>query len=71
MTVALGDRIRSRVIPAVPVPFTAHNEVDDELQRLYVEWMAGQHVGAVAVWAHTGRPGGRASMASSGLIPLA
>jgi 4-hydroxy-tetrahydrodipicolinate synthase len=48
-------RIRDRVIPAVPVPFDASGEIDGELQDQYVAWMAGQAVGGVAVWAHTGR----------------
>jgi len=46
--------LASTVIPAVPVPF--HGEgIDVESQRAYIHWMAGQQVGGVAVWAHTGR----------------
>jgi 4-hydroxy-tetrahydrodipicolinate synthase len=48
-------RITGRVIPAVPVPFRSDGTIDLDSQQRYVEYMAGQSVGAVAVWAHTGR----------------
>lgn len=51
----LADRLLRRVVPAVPVPFDAGGNIDGELQALYVDWMARQSVGGVAVWAHTGR----------------
>jgi 4-hydroxy-tetrahydrodipicolinate synthase len=51
----LVERVRQRVVPAVPVPFDADGRLDDELQRVYVDWMATQPIGGVAVWAHTGR----------------
>lgn len=49
------ERLSDRVIPAVPVPFGGGGAIDDELQDLYVAWMARQSVGGVTVWAHTGR----------------
>ena len=50
------DRIRDRVVPAVPVPFDASGEIDTELQDQYVAWMADQAVGGGrGVGAH--RPG--------------
>lgn len=49
------DRIRRRVIPAVPVPFDRRGKIDDEAHQAYVRWMSRQPVGAVAIWAHTGR----------------
>ncbi|NIM51173.1 MAG: dihydrodipicolinate synthase family protein [Gemmatimonadales bacterium] len=51
----LATRLWHRVIPAVPVPFSTSGELDDDALRAYVAWMAGQDIGAVAVWAHTGR----------------
>ncbi len=47
--------ITHRVVPAVPVPFTPGGVIDAAAQAAYVAWMARQPVGAVAVWAHTGR----------------
>lgn len=47
--------IRQRVIPAVPVPFDADGNIDEQLHGEYIQWMSTQDVGAVAVWAHTGR----------------
>lgn len=47
--------ITDRVIPAVPVPFGADGALDTDAQAAYTAWMARQPVGAVAVWAHTGR----------------
>lgn len=51
----LVESLRSRVIPAVPVPFDARGRIDTSAQWDYVKWMARQAVGAVAVWVHTGR----------------
>ncbi|MBI4503495.1 MAG: dihydrodipicolinate synthase family protein, partial [Gemmatimonadetes bacterium] len=44
-----------KVIPAVPIPFDARGRIDQDAQERYVRWMAGQRIGGVAVWAHTGR----------------
>ena len=49
------ERIRHRVIPAVPVPFDDDRDIDEELQQAYIAWMDQQPIGGVAVWAHTGR----------------
>jgi 4-hydroxy-tetrahydrodipicolinate synthase len=38
----------------VPVPFRG-SAMDEPAQRAYAEWMAGQEIAGVAVWAHTGR----------------
>lgn len=43
------------LIPAVPVPFDRDGRLHDVALRHYAGWMAGQPVGGVAVWAHTGR----------------
>ncbi len=43
------------LIPAVPVPFDRDGSVHEPGLRQYAEWMAGQPIGGVAVWAHTGR----------------
>ena len=51
----LRDCLRHSVIPAVPVPFGPDESIDFAALRSYARWMAGQRVGAVAVWAHTGR----------------
>jgi 4-hydroxy-tetrahydrodipicolinate synthase len=48
-------RLRHTVIPAVPVPFAADRMVDGTAMQMYARWLARQGVGAVAVWAHTGR----------------
>ena len=53
--VDLRQRVRQRVVPAVPVPCDAEGAIDQAAHRRYVAWMAGQSVGAVALWAHTGR----------------
>lgn len=50
-----AEDIRGTVIPAVPVPFAADGTLDEELHDRYAAWMAGQHIGGIAVWAHTGR----------------
>ncbi len=41
-------------MPAVPVPFRG-GVLAGDVQRDYAQWMAGQQVAGVAVWAHTGR----------------
>jgi len=51
----LVELLRKSVIPAVPVPFTSRREIDEPAMRRYADWMAQQTVGAVALWAHTGR----------------
>lgn len=43
------------MIPAVPVPFDREGRLHGPGLERYVDWMAGQPVGGVAVWAHTGR----------------
>jgi 4-hydroxy-tetrahydrodipicolinate synthase len=43
------------LIPAVPVPFDRDGRLHELGLRRYGEWMAGQPIGGVAVWAHTGR----------------
>ena len=48
--------LRNRLIPAVPVPFRADGTIHgDRPHSRYVDHMAGQPIGGVAVWAHTGR----------------
>ena len=51
----LIDRLRHKVVPAVPVPFDSRGEIDGTAMLRYAQWMVSQPVGAVAVWAHTGR----------------
>lgn len=55
MTTDLRRTLMHRMIPAVPVPFGEDQQIDPDAQAAYVRWMAAQPVGAVAVWAHTGR----------------
>ncbi len=52
---SLVRRLRHTVIPAVAVPFDRAGAIDTEAMNLYARWMAVQSIGAVAVWAHTGR----------------
>lgn len=47
--------LEERIVPAVPIPFSQAGTVDVDLHEQYVQWMATQQVGGVAVWAHTGR----------------
>jgi 4-hydroxy-tetrahydrodipicolinate synthase len=54
MAVSVSD-VDGRLIPAVPVPFRRDAHVHALAMERYAEWMAGQPVGGVAVWAHTGR----------------
>jgi 4-hydroxy-tetrahydrodipicolinate synthase len=43
------------LIPAVPVPFTSAGQIDTRAHERYVQWMVGQPIEGVAIWAHTGR----------------
>lgn len=52
---SLGDILYGRLVPAVPVPFDHRGRLDTDAQWKYIEWMARQPVGAVALWVHTGR----------------
>jgi 4-hydroxy-tetrahydrodipicolinate synthase len=49
------DDLRGRIIPAVLVPFREDGTVHQYGQARYIEYMTGQPIGGVAVWAHTGR----------------
>lgn len=51
---SLATRLEFGLIPAVPVPFRGRDLAVDA-QRAFANWMAGQQVAGVAVWAHTGR----------------
>ena len=51
---AVADRLRHRLLPAVPVPFRG-TTMAEAAQREYARWMAERPVAGVAVWAHTGR----------------
>jgi 4-hydroxy-tetrahydrodipicolinate synthase len=51
---ALIERFDGGLVPAVPVPFRGR-DFDRAAQKQYAQWMAGQPVAGVAVWAHTGR----------------
>lgn len=51
---AVGTRLEWGLVPAVPVPFRG-TEIAADAQRAFADWMAGQQVAGVAVWAHTGR----------------
>jgi 4-hydroxy-tetrahydrodipicolinate synthase len=51
---SLVTRLEYGLIPAVPVPFRGR-DIDQDAQRAFANWMAGQQVAGVAVWAHTGR----------------
>jgi 4-hydroxy-tetrahydrodipicolinate synthase len=51
----LRDRLEGGLIPAVPVPFKSDRTVHCAAQESYLQYMAGQPVAGVAVWAHTGR----------------
>ncbi len=47
--------LEGRLIPAVPVPLGRAGDLHAAALNSYVDWMAGQPIGGVAVWAHTGR----------------
>src|SRR4051794_29321993 len=49
------EDLRGRLIPAVPVPFDSEGRINPEAQARYASHLAGQPIGGVAVWAHTGR----------------
>src|SRR5689334_8004295 len=51
----LCDQVRGTVIPAVPVPMGKNGQYHPSAQERYSDYMRGQEVSAVAVWAHTGR----------------
>ncbi len=51
----MRERLQHSVIPAVPVPFGPDEKIDKAAMATYASWMATQQVGAVALWAHTGR----------------
>ncbi|MEV0924949.1 dihydrodipicolinate synthase family protein [Streptomyces spongiicola] len=51
----LVRRLRGTVLPAVATPMDARGVVDFAALRRYAGYVAGQSVGGVAVWAHTGR----------------
>lgn len=51
---SVATRLDGQLIPAVPVPFRGAALAEDALET-YANWMAGQPVAGVAVWAHTGR----------------
>lgn len=48
-------RLEGALIPAVPVPLTQDCRTHLQAQEAYVQHMAAQPIGGVAVWAHTGR----------------
>jgi len=50
----VSARLEWGLIPAVPVPFRG-TDLAEDAQRAFAEWMAGQQVAGVAVWAHAGR----------------
>jgi 4-hydroxy-tetrahydrodipicolinate synthase len=51
----LREALHGALIPAVPVPFSRDGRVDERAQERYVEYLAGEPIAGVAVWAHTGR----------------
>ncbi|MEV0964682.1 MULTISPECIES: dihydrodipicolinate synthase family protein [unclassified Streptomyces] len=51
----LVRRLRGTVLPAVATPMDERGVVDFAALRRYAGYIAGQPVGGVAVWAHTGR----------------
>jgi 4-hydroxy-tetrahydrodipicolinate synthase len=50
-----ASQLEGQLIPAVPVPFGRDGRLHEPGLERYAAWMAGQPVGGVAVWAHTGR----------------
>ena len=62
----LRERLDWGLVPAVPVPFRG-DVMDEAAQRAYAQWMAGQPIAGVAVWAHTGR-GPHLSAEQRGLV---
>lgn len=51
----IQERLRHRLIPAVPVPFTEERVIHHESHVRLAGYMADMPIGGVAVWAHTGR----------------
>src|SRR5450755_906734 len=49
------SQLAGRLFPAVPVPFGRDGAIHEAALKRYANWMAGQAIGGVAVWAHTGR----------------
>ncbi len=49
------ETLKERLIAAVPVTFGRDGGIHSAGLERYAEWMAGQSIGGVAVWAHTGR----------------
>jgi 4-hydroxy-tetrahydrodipicolinate synthase len=47
--------LAGRLFPAVPVPFRRDGAIHEAALKRYANWMAGQAIGGVAIWAHTGR----------------
>ena len=50
-----GLSLRRCVFPAAAVPRDSEGRIHRRAHEGYVDWMAGQGVDGVAVWAHTGR----------------
>jgi 4-hydroxy-tetrahydrodipicolinate synthase len=50
-----SDDLAGRLIAAVPVPFDDAGRIHRGAQDRYIAHLAGQPMGGVAVWAHTGR----------------
>ena len=51
----LTERLRHKVVPAAPVPFDAAGNIQVDPMERYAGWVSRQSIGAVALWAHTGR----------------
>jgi len=49
------SQLAGRLFPAVPVPFGRDGAIHEPALKRYANWMAGQTIGGVAIWAHTGR----------------
>ena len=49
------ETLRGGMIAAVPVPFDGRGRIDRDAHARYVEYLSGEPVDGVAVWAHTGR----------------
>lgn len=52
---AFADRVRGTLLPAVVTPMDERGTVAYDALEPYAEHIAGQAIGGVAVWAHTGR----------------
>jgi len=51
----IHERLRHRLIPAVPVPFTSERIIHHDSHVRMAEYLSDMPIGGVAVWAHTGR----------------